>query len=319
MKIQSVDIRNSASAEYAHLDIYTLDESKEMPSSRIRPMVIICPGGAYAWTSKREGEPIAMKFLAEGIHAAVLWYSVKPYAFPTSITEVAQSVYHIRTHAEELHVDMNRIYVMGFSAGGHLAASYGCFWNCDFLRSELKLTDERAGWLKPDGLILSYPVITSGEKTHAESIANVMGSDDRVLNTDAAAEIVSRLQANLDREPSSPAAQAEKSLSFDRLFSTGVDRDTFRAALALENQVTADTPPCFIWHTQTDGAVPVENSLYFVNALQAHCINYELHIYPMGGHGVSLANDLTDTGDGNGNYPVIQHWITDACRWVKER
>ena len=207
---------------------------------------------------------------------------------------------------------------MGFSAGGHLAASYGCFWNCDFLRSELKLTGERAGWLKPDGLILSYPVITSGEKTHAESIANVMGSDDRVLKTDAAAEIVSRLQADPGHEPSSPASQAEKSLSSGRPISTRVDRDAFRAALALENQVTADTPPCFIWHTQTDGAVPVENSLYFVNALQAHGINYELHIYPMGGHGVSLANDITDTGDGNGNYPVIQRWIADACRWVKE-
>ena len=319
MKIQTVDIRNSASAEYAHLDIYTLDESKEMPSSRIRPMVIICPGGAYAWTSKREGEPIAMKFLAEGIHAAVLWYSVKPCAFPTSVTELASAVYHIRTNAKELHVDMNKIFVAGFSAGGHLAASYGCFWNCDFLRSELKLTDERAGWLKPDGLILAYPVITSGEKTHAESIENVMGSDDRVLKTDAAAEIVSRLQANLNREPLSPASQSKKKLNFDRLFSTGVDRDAFRAALALEDQVTEDTPPCFIWHTRTDGAVPVENSLCFVNALQARGINYELHIYPMGGHGVALAGDITDTGDGNGNYPVIQRWITDACRWVKDR
>ena len=60
MKTQTIDIRNSSSAEYAHLDIYSLEATDEMPASKVRPMIIVCPGGAYAWTSKREGEPIAM-------------------------------------------------------------------------------------------------------------------------------------------------------------------------------------------------------------------------------------------------------------------
>ena len=310
MKVQTVDIRNSPSEDYAHLDIYTLDAAKEMPASRIRPMVIICPGGAYAWTSKREGEPIAMKFLAEGIHAAILWYSVKPAVFPTAVTEVASSIYYIRTHADELHVDMNRVFVSGFSAGGHLAASFGCFWNCGFLRDSLKLTESKSAWLRPNGLILAYPVITSGEKTHAESIANLMGSDDKTLKCDAAKEITARAKENLLSQ-----GIPDKSGKADG----APDAEAFKRALSLEYQVTSDTPETFIWHTRTDGAVPVENTLLFVNALQAHDIGYELHIYPMGGHGVSLANELTDTGDGNGFYPVIQNWITDACRWVKTR
>ncbi len=312
MTIQTVDIRNKDSAEYAHLDIYSLEASEEMPSSKLRPMVIICPGGAYAWTSKREGEPVAMKFLAEGIHAAVLWYSVKPYAFPTSITEVASSVYYIRTHAEELHVDMNKIFVAGFSAGGHLAASYGCFWNYEFLRDALKLTANKASWLRPDGLILGYPVITSDEKTHGESIENIMGEDDSILKSQAVREITEMLCRR---------AGAGKPVIFtlnERLLGPKIDRETFRAALALETQVSEDTPETFIWHTRTDGAVPVENTLRFVNALQAYDINYELHIYPEGGHGLSLANEVTRPNNGE-NVPSVQGWIAEACRWVRTR
>ncbi len=318
MKTQTIDIRNSSSAEYAHLDIYSLEATDEMPASKVRPMVIVCPGGAYAWTSKREGEPIAMKFLAAGIHAAVLWYSVKPYAFPTSITEVASAVAYVRSHADELHVDADKIFVSGFSAGGHLAASYGCFWNCRFLRDALDLTDVQASLLKPNGLILGYPVITSDERTHADSIANIMGGDDSILKSDAVREIVGRLNANTaDRHPSSNLF-AEKTSADDDLFTTPVEKESFRAALALEDQVTADTPETFIWHTRTDGAVPVENTLRFVNALQAHDIGYEVHIYPAGGHGLSLANKVTKAPIGE-IVPEVQGWIDEACRWVLTR
>ena len=86
----------------------------------------------------------------------------------------------------------------------------------------------------------------------------------------------------------------------------------------MENQVTADTPETFIWHTRTDGAVPVENTLRFVNALQAHDIGYEVHIYPTGGHGLSLANELTKAPIGE-IVPEVQGWIDEACRWVLTR
>ncbi len=298
MQYGMVDIRNAGSQENARLEIYALDKSKEMPGSNLRPIVIICPGGGYEWTSEREGEPIAMKFLAEGIHAAVLWYSTKPAAFPTALLEVAESVKYLRMHAEEFRIDMNRIYVAGFSAGGHLAASYGCFWNCDFVREALELGPNKTGWLKPNGLILGYPVITSGPFAHRGSIESLMGTDESILDTAAVKEIVSRVSEG-----------AEDGIE--------ISVSDFEEALSLENQVSEDTPKTFIWHTQPDGCVPVENTLMFVNALQKHGINYELHIYPQGGHGLSLANKTTLSTYGSENVEEVQNWIDMACRWVK--
>jgi acetyl esterase/lipase len=64
---------------------YLLDKSHELPLSSIRPAVIICPGGGYSFKSDREGEPIAMRFLAAGFHAFVLQYSVAPSRYPCAV------------------------------------------------------------------------------------------------------------------------------------------------------------------------------------------------------------------------------------------
>ena len=312
MLYRTVDIRNAASQDYAHLDVYALDACNEMPNSSLRPCVLICPGGAYAWTSHREGEPVAMKFLAAGYHVAVLWYSVRPAVFPTALLEVAASVYHLRTNAQEYHIDMNRINVAGFSAGGHLAASYGCFWNCDFVSDAMGLTASKKGWLKPNGLILGYPVITTGELTHEESVRNLMGEDESILRIAAAEEIIERLRAKISLNGSQGEA-ATKDLCDTSL---QVDFQTFRQALSLEKQVTADTPRTFIWHTVTDGSVPVENTLGFAGALRAENINFEMHVYPVGGHGLSLANAITLGNGRTEEVPEVQGWIDEACRWV---
>ena len=68
--------------------------------------------------------------------------------------------------------------------------------------------------------------------------------------------------------------------------------------MSLENQVDADTPPAFLWHTTEDDCVPVENSLLFYQALHDQGISVEMHIYPHGPHGLGLANELTAAGDG---------------------
>ena len=60
-------------------------------------------------------------------------------------------------------------------------------------------------------------------------------------------------------------------------------------ALSAEEMVRSDMPPCFIWHTAEDGLVPVQNSLDFAKAIHSVGIPYELHIFPFGGHGMSLA------------------------------
>ena len=87
--------------------------------------------------------------------------------------ELAWSVAYIREHAEEYAVDRAKIIVAGFSAGGHLAASLGCFWDRDWLEKEM---GKKREWYQPNGMILAYPVITAGEFAHKGSFVNLMGS-----------------------------------------------------------------------------------------------------------------------------------------------
>ncbi len=138
-----------------------------------RPAVVICPGGAYQFTSDREAEPVAARFFAMGYQCFVLRYTVKgSVPFPAPQLELAEAVALIRRHADQWQVDAEKIAVCGFSAGGHLAASLGVFWNRDFIREPLGLTDE----CRPNALILGYPVISSGAFAHSLSIHNLLGS-----------------------------------------------------------------------------------------------------------------------------------------------
>ncbi len=87
--------------------------------------------------------------------------------------------------------------------------------------------------------------------------------------------------------------------------------------MSLEHQINKKTPPAFIWHTFNDGAVPVENSLFFANEMRKKGIPFELHIYQEGSHGLSLATSETD--DGNmGVYPHIATWVKLCIEWMEK-
>lgn len=118
-----------------------------------RPLVLICPGGGYEFTFDRKAEAIAVQYIARGFHACVLRYSVVPAKFPQSLYELAWSVAYLRKHAAEYGIKPDKIIVAGFSAGGHLAASLGVFWDKDWLAKETELSAEQ---MKPNGLLLSY-------------------------------------------------------------------------------------------------------------------------------------------------------------------
>lgn len=156
----------------AFLTTYFIESNSEIVN-RKRPAVIICPGGAYMSIADREGEPIALQFVARGYHAAVLNYSVHPNShYPTSILELGRAVQMLRENAEEWLIDTDKIILMGFSAGGHLATSYSCFWSEDDISKALCCQKED---LKPNGLILGYPVITP-EYTLGGSFRNLLGA-----------------------------------------------------------------------------------------------------------------------------------------------
>jgi acetyl esterase/lipase len=171
MHTKTIDIRTAYTMEPAKLDLYLLDLPEKF-ASRERPLVLICPGGAYARTSVREAEPVALAFCAMGYHAAVLHYSCAPAVFPAALAELAQSVALVRSHAPRWHVLPDEICVLGFSAGGHLAACLGAYWEAKFLQDAAELP---AKLMRPNRLILGYPVITAGAHCHEESIENLLG------------------------------------------------------------------------------------------------------------------------------------------------
>ena len=264
-------IKMEGSQPYARLVTYIQDYSEAIGIDK-RKLVLLCPGGGYAHTSDREAEAMALQFLAMGYHAAVLRYSVAPAKYPTALLEVAKSMQIIREHAEEWHVDADKIVVEGCSAGGHLAASYCMFWRKPFIAEALGIAEKDAETvLKPGGMMLCYPVITGGEFAHRGSFENLLGERE--------SELVEEM--------------------------------------SLEKQVSQDVPPTFIWHTFTDSAVPVENSLLLVAALRRENISTEFHMYPKGGHGLGLANELTATPDGGAYEPDCSSWISLVKTWLK--
>ena len=143
-----------------------------------RPLVLICPGGGYEFTFDRKAEAIAVQYIARGFHACVLRYSVVPAKFPQSLYELAWSVAYLRKHAAEYGIKPDKIIVAGLSAGGHLAASLGVFWDKDWLAKETELSAEQ---MKPNGLLLSYPVIASGKYAYRSSIENLMRKKSKEL------------------------------------------------------------------------------------------------------------------------------------------
>ncbi|QEN04315.1 alpha/beta hydrolase [Thiospirochaeta perfilievii] len=254
---------NQISEERPKLTSYILNSNKKVPT------VIICPGGGYQYRSKREGEPIAISFNNAGYNAFVLEYSVAPYTHPQPILDLARSLTIIRQNSETWNIDIDNIIVCGFSAGGHLAASIGVLWSSNLF---IGVSGIDTKLIKPNKLILAYPVITSGEFSHRGSFKNLLG------------EFPKRDELEL---------------------------------LSLENQVDHNTPETFIWHTLEDGAVPMENSLFFVHKLRSFNIPFEFHIYPYGGHGLSLAIPLTSDEECQINSHVSR-WMDQCLSWLNQ-
>lgn len=268
MNYQTYDMTVEGSVGTPTLTTYLIDTPEGLLIKE-RPLVLICPGGGYNHVSPREGEFLALQFAALGCHTAVLRYSVSPAVYPTQLLELAKAVALLREHAGEWHIQKDKILLQGSSAGGHLAASLGCFWKEELLREALQVKD--AEMFRPDGLILSYPVITSGEFAHRDSFVKLLGD---------------RYETLLDK-------------------------------MSLENQVNDETPKTFLWHTFEDQAVPVENSLLFMQALRRKNIPFEGHIYPKGGHGLGLGNELTCSEGGKELQPEVSTWVSLAGTFIK--
>ncbi|MDO5022329.1 MAG: alpha/beta hydrolase [Eubacteriales bacterium] len=177
--MQEILLNLKGQAPNANMKLFLLPNSDEVSPSRKRPLVLIMPGGGFNFISFRESEPIALKMLSLGYHAAILDYALTPSPFPAQLLQAMQAVAHLRHNADKYFIDENKIALMGFSAGGHVAGSLGVFWSKPFYSKQLGLTAED---VKPNALILGYPVLTSGPFAHEGSIRTLAGKgSDRLM------------------------------------------------------------------------------------------------------------------------------------------
>lgn len=141
------------------------------PLEKKAKFVFICPGGGYENVcSIAEGFPLAKAVQELGYAAFVLHYRTAGNArHPNPLDDVAQSLRFILEHADEFNLDTNGYAVLGFSAGGHLAASFGTE----------HLGYKKYGLPKPEIMILGYPVITMREKTHEGSRRALLGEENQ--------------------------------------------------------------------------------------------------------------------------------------------
>lgn len=239
---------------------YLQEDYETLTAHKIRPAMVICPGGAYRWRSPREKDAPAFIFLSMGYQVFILDYSCREEAKDyRPLRQLAETVSMLRKRHEEWHIDPEKIAVLGFSAGGHLAASLGVMWN----DPELGFSPE----VRPNALVLCYPVISTREFAHEESAVWVSGGDEAL-----------------------------------------------RDRMNLQQRVTPDFPPAFIWHGGEDHSVPPENSLMLVMELKRNHVPFELHLFGTGVHGISTCTQEVDTPD-----EVCRAWVPLCQTWLNHQ
>ncbi|WP_438350090.1 alpha/beta hydrolase [Paenibacillus sp. FA6] len=152
--------------------------------------IIICPGGGYHHLAEHEGEPVARWLNEHGISAFVLKYRIAPHHGPAPQMDGRQAVRYVRAHADEYGIDPKRIGILGFSAGGHVAAMTGTTYDLGNPQSDHVV--ERVS-SRPDLMILCYPVITMKSFGHAGSREQLIGHspDEQIVNQYSAETCVS--------------------------------------------------------------------------------------------------------------------------------
>lgn len=140
-------------------------------------MVLVLPGGGYILRADHEGAPVAEKFNRLGLHAAVLQYRVAPRRYPDALLDTLRAVQMMRLIASSTNAFSGKVAVLGFSAGGHLAACAGTLYrNIEVIANDHADNMDPA----PDALVLCYPVISSGKYGHEQSFEELTGGDDEL-------------------------------------------------------------------------------------------------------------------------------------------
>lgn len=284
MKVEIINLRKDRPVT---LTSYILDTSPEIALKR-RPAIIICPGGAFLYTSDREAEPVATRFLTKGYNAFVLRYTTASMGvkkvYPDVLYDLAKSISLIREKADEWSIAPDKIAILGFSAGGALAALYSVKWLEEWLSSSLKVSPEI---LRPSAVVLAYPGVDYVKMY--EIFKNLGGASAEMFFKSTATTI------------------GTEEISYEIL-----------KEISAVSHVSENTPPTFVWTTADDKYVPVESVITYVQALAQHGVPFEFHVFEKGGHGLSLA-DITTAKTNDQKNSHVARWVDLAFEWLEEQ
>lgn len=172
------------------------------PTQPPRAAIVICPGGGYGNRALHEGDPFAIMLTQHGIDAFVLDYRIAPNRYPASYSDACRAIRMVRANAKQWHIDPNRVGLMGFSAGGHLAATVASQPNLHVDAQDDLAADFSA---RPDRVILGYPVISSTAPTsHQGSFKNLLGEEGK--DSDAYKQLHKQLSNELHVTADAPPA-----------------------------------------------------------------------------------------------------------------
>ena len=270
MFVERIALTNEENGPY--IDAYIADASPNYT----RKALLVFPGGAYIKLAPREGEPVAQAFMPYGYNTFVLHYTVsrkrrKP--FPSHLIEATLAIKHIKDNADKYGIDPAEFYVVGFSAGGHLAASVATMWKNEKVLSAVEMP---YGYNRVKGAMLIYPMV-SPDYSNCETY-------DRAWGNLFACENPTPEQLN---------------------------------EAAIERHVDADSSPAFILHAFTDPVVDVRNALVLGKAYAEAGVPCEIHVYPEGTHGFSLANEVSAEGHSEFMDQRLAEWVRLAAEWAK--
>lgn len=152
-----------------------------LESKETLPAVIVLPGGGYSQHAEHEAEPIAEFYNSCGYHAFVLRYRLLPNLYPAALCDVQRLIKYLRANAKALRIDPDKIFVIGFSAGGHLAGMSAVGQDVCRLGDALDAQNHR-----PNGVLLGYPVVNIGH----DCVKRLAGNDEAMFDKLAVEKLV---------------------------------------------------------------------------------------------------------------------------------
>lgn len=296
MEYREIYLRDDNSAK---IETYILDGEISHKKYKRRPLIVICPGGAYLTLARKEGEAVAARFLGLGFNVIVLkyitYFKKRPEPpewipefniqsqYPEQLNDLILTMKIIKENIDNWYIDKDRIYTLGFSAGAHLVGMFGENWSNEEYLKKLKI--RKTDIIKPAGILMAYPMIT------VESLVNKA--------------------ENSIPEQMLPTIKYIKKGIFG---TEEVSNELFNKNNLIKN-VNKEMPRVFIWQPMEDKVVSPLDTIEFIKSLYELGIPVEGHLFENGGHGMALCDDTTSVTKEDYS-KENQKWIELAKLWL---